>query len=72
MAKIDNSMSTAITSDSILVDVHDLVEAKEIARDMRKTAIVVASAYGEASEIARSVSGRYWDFVDAMAEKFAA
>ena len=61
----------AITADTILMGVHTLADAKEIARDMRKTAIVVANAHGEASEIARSVSARYWDFVDAMAEKFA-
>lgn len=61
----------AITAETILADVATLAEAKEIARDMRRTAIVVAEAHGEASDIARSVSARYWDFVDAMAFKFA-
>lgn len=61
----------AITAETILADVATLAEAKEIARDMRRTAIVVAEAHGETSAIARSVSARYWDFVDAMAFKFA-
>ena len=62
----------AITAETILADITTLAEAKEMARGMRETAIVVANAHGEASDIARSVSARYWDFVDAMAEKFAA
>lgn len=61
----------AITADTILADVATLDDAKAIARDMRRTAIVVADAHGENSDIARSVSARYWDFVDAMALKFA-
>lgn len=61
-----------ITSETILADIATLDDAKAVARDMRKTAIIVADAHGEASEIARSVSARYFDFVDAMAEKFAA
>ena len=61
----------AITADTILADVATLADAKAIARDMRRTAIVVADAHGESSDIARSVSARYWDFVDAMVLKFA-
>lgn len=61
----------AITADTILADVATLADAKAIARGMRRTAIVVADAHGESSDIARSVSARYWDFVDAMALKFA-
>lgn len=49
----------AITVETVLTDVATLVEAKAIARDMRRTAIVVADAHGEASDIARSVSARY-------------
>jgi hypothetical protein len=61
----------AITAETILADVATLAEAKAIARDMRRTSVVVAKAHGEASDIARSVSDRYFDFVDAMAFKFA-
>lgn len=61
----------AITADTILADIATLAEAKAVARDMRHTSIVVADAHGEASDIARAVSARYWDFVDAMAVKFA-
>ena len=61
----------AITAETILMDVATLAEAKAIARDMRHTSVVVANAHGEASTIARSVSARYFDFVDAMAFKFA-
>ena len=53
----------AITAETVLADVATLVEAKAIARDMRRTAIVVAEAHGEDSDIARSVSARYWAFV---------
>lgn len=62
----------AITSETILADIATIDEAKIVARDMRKTAMIVANAHGEASEISRSVSARYFDFVDAMAEKFSA
>jgi len=61
----------AITAETILADVATLAEAKAIARDMRRTAIVVADAHGEASDISRAVSARYWAFVDEMAFKFA-
>lgn len=61
----------AITADTVLADVATLADAKAIARDMRHTAIVVANAHGETSDIARAVSDRYWAFVDAMAVKFA-
>lgn len=61
----------AITADTVLADVATLAEAKAIARDMRHTAIVVADAHGEASDIARAVSDSYWAFVDAMTVKFA-
>lgn len=62
----------AITAETILADIATLSEAKEVARGMRETSIVVANAHGEASDIARAVSARYWDFIDAMAYKFAA
>ena len=61
----------AITAETILAGVATLAEAKAIARDMRHTAIVVANAHGETSDIARLVSARYWDFIDEMAFKFA-
>jgi hypothetical protein len=61
-----------ITSETILADIATFDDAKAVARDMRETAMIVADAHGEASEIARAVSARYFDFVDAMAEKFAA
>lgn len=61
----------AITAETILADVATLAEAKSIARDMRRTVIVVANAHGEASNIFRAVSDRYFDFIDAMALKFA-
>jgi hypothetical protein len=61
----------AITAETALADVATLAEAKAIARDMRRTAIVVATAHGETSDIARATMDRYYDFVDAMAFKFA-
>lgn len=61
----------AITADTVLAGINTLAEAKAVARDMRHTAIVVANAHGDTSDIARAVSARYWDFVDAMAVKFA-
>ena len=61
----------AITAETVLADVATLADAKAIAREMRRTAIVVAEAHGETSDIARSVSARYWAFVDEMAFKFA-
>lgn len=66
-----NASFPAINAETILSDVASLSEAKAIAADMRNTALTVEGAHGAASEIARSVSARYWDFVDAMAEKFA-
>lgn len=64
--------AAAITSETILANIATLEDAKEVARDMRKTVLVVEAAHGEASEIARSVSARYFDFIDAMSAKFSA
>jgi hypothetical protein len=61
----------AITAETILADVSTLAEAKAIARDMRETVLVVQAAHGADSELARSVSDRYFDFIDAIAEAFA-
>ena len=63
---------TAITPETVLAEVATLAEAKEIARDMRKTSLSVSAKYGEGHPIAKMFSNRYWDFVDAMAaHKFA-
>ena len=62
----------AITPETILADVETLTEAKEIARSMRETALVVAKAYGDDHPTAKVFSDRYWAFVDEMAFKFAA
>lgn len=61
----------AITPEAILEDVATLAEAKEIAREMRETALVVANALGDDHPTAKSVSESYWSFVDEMAFKFA-
>lgn len=61
---------TAITADTLLATA-TLAEAKEIARDMRTTALAVEGKYGMGHPIAQSFTDRYFDFVDAMAEKFA-
>ena len=62
----------AITAETILADVATLAEAKEIARGMRETALVVEKALGVDHTTAKAVSDRYWAFVDEMAFKFAA
>ena len=62
----------AITPETILADVATLAEAKEIAREMRETALVVAKAHGADSDTAKVFDDRYWAFVDEMAFKFAA
>lgn len=62
----------AITAESVLAEVETLAEAKAIARDMLKTASVVAAARGADSAVAAEFSARYWNFVDAMVEKFTA
>lgn len=59
------------TIDSLLEEVSSLAEAKEIAREMRQTAMVVTAKYGSDHPTAKGFSDRYWNFVDAMAEKFA-
>lgn len=64
--------TAAITAETILKDIHTLEEAKDFARGMRETAIVVGNAHGEDSALYRSVYDRYWDFVDEMVLKFAA
>lgn len=60
-----------ITADTVLAEVSTLAEAKAIARDMRQTALAVESKYGVGHPTAKTFSDRYFDFVDAMAEKFA-
>ena len=62
----------AITPETILADVATLAEAKEIARGMRETALVVANALGDDHPTAKSVSDSYWAFIDEMAFKSAA
>lgn len=62
----------AITAETVLADVATLAEAKEIARGMRETALVVENALGGDHPTAKAVSNRYWAFVDEMAFKFAA
>ena len=61
-----------ITPDSVLAEVSNLAEAKSIARDLRATALAVESKYGMDHTIAKEFSDRYFDFVDAMAEKYGA
>lgn len=60
-----------ITPESVLAEVSSLAEAKEIARDMRQTALTVAAKYGEGHPTTVIFSNRYWAFVDAMADHFA-
>ena len=62
----------AITPETILADVENLAEAKDIAREMREAALVVARSLGDDHPTAKSVSESYWAFVDEMAFKFAA
>lgn len=62
----------AITPETILADVETLAEAKDIARGMRETALVVAGALGYDHPTAKSASDSYWAFIDEMAFKFAA
>lgn len=62
----------AITPETILADVDTLEEAKEIARGMRETVLVVASSLGDDHPTSKSVSDSYWAFIDEMAAKFAA
>lgn len=59
------------TINSVLEECATLEEAKEVARDMRKTSIAVANKYGTEHPTAKGFSDRYWAFVDAMAERFA-
>lgn len=63
-------MGAAITAETVLSEVATMQEAKAIARDMRATALAVEGKYGEGHPIAQSFTDRYFDFVDAMAEKF--
>ena len=62
----------AFTPDSVIAEAADLAEAKAIVRDVRLTAIAVATKYGVDHPIAREFSKRYDDFVDAMVMRFAA
>lgn len=64
-------MARPITADTVLAEVATLAEAKAIAADLRATALAVETKYGAAHEIAVAFSDRYFDFVDAMAERFA-
>lgn len=59
------------TINSLLAETSSLAEAKEIAREMRQTSMVITAKYGSDHPTAKSFSDRYWAFVDAMAEKFA-
>lgn len=61
-----------ITADTVLAEVETLAEAKAIARDLRLTAIAVADKYGLTHATTKIFDDRYMNFVDAMAEKFAA
>lgn len=61
-----------ITGKTIIKDVATKAEAKEIARSMRLTAAYLEKEYGVGHPTAVQFSDRYFDFVDAMAEKFAA
>lgn len=60
-----------ITADTVLAEVNTLAEAKAIARDLRHTARVVSDKYGVGHPTTVTFDNRYWDFVDAMAERFA-
>lgn len=60
-----------ITADTILAEVNTLAEAKAIARDLRHTASVVSDKYGVNHPTTAIFDNRYWNFVDAMAERFA-
>jgi hypothetical protein len=57
--------------DSALADCTTLAEAKAIARDLRHTARVVSDKYGDGHPTTLIFDDRYWNFVDAMAERFA-
>lgn len=48
-----------------------LSEAKEIARDMRQTAITVERRYGSDHHITKTFNDRYLDFVDEMVFKYS-
>lgn len=60
-----------ITANTVLAEVNTLAEAKAIARDLRHTARVVSDKYGVGHPTTVIFDNRYWDFVDAMAERFA-
>ena len=62
----------AFTPDSVMAEAANLADAKAIVRDVRATAIAVATKYGIDHPIAREFSKRYDDYVDAMIERFAA
>jgi hypothetical protein len=62
---------TKYTADTVLAEVATLAEAKAIARDLRHTARVVSDKYGIGHPTTVIFDNRYWDFVDAMAERFA-
>lgn len=64
-------MASAITAATVLAEVETLAEAKEIARDMRATALAVEAKYGADDDTAKIFSERYWNFVDEMAVKFS-
>lgn len=57
--------------DRALADCTTLAEAKAIARDLRHTARVVSDKYGAGHPTTLIFDNRYWNFVDAMAERFA-
>lgn len=64
-------MTNAITAATVLAEIETLSEAKEIARDMRKTALAVEAKYGPDHSTAKMFSERYWDFIDEMTFKFS-
>lgn len=64
-------MARAITPETILAETTTLAEAKAIAADMRATALAVETKYGAEHPTAVEFSARYFDFVDAMAERFS-
>lgn len=64
-------MHRPITADTILAETATLAEAKTIAADLRATARSVENKYGADHATAIAFTNRYFDFVDAMAERFA-
>lgn len=57
--------------DRALAECTTLAEAKDIARELRRTARTVSDKYGEGHPITIAFDNRYWHFVDALVERFA-